>query len=142
MFGGDSKSSPSTQANTTNNYTSSTNVHDIGLTGQNAVDLAHALGSSSEHIAGAGFEFASHSLDRTATMFERTVNAQQSSLNGLTVLFQDIGQRVVAGAAGQPVPIQQLGPAANINPEIGGDSMMKWLTLAAVGVGVLALFKD
>jgi len=124
------KPKSSQQANTTNNYQESTTIGQVGLSGQNAVDLFSAASRSLNNITGvaesvsrAGFELVSNLGNQNAMV-----------LGGLTNATQDFSQRAIAAGTGQETPIQEIGPASGVND--------KTLLILGTVVAIVALYKD
>ena len=136
-------------ANTTNTSTSTTNVRDIGLTGQNATDALLYLNQTTyESLKGLnqsytntiekGFNFGAYALDSSAKVFNQTVSSANETLANITNAARDVAQRNINAGLSQSSPITQI-PAASSS---GGEKSNTWIYVAAGAVILFFFMKD
>lgn len=141
LFGGGNST---TQANTTNYNTSTTTTRDIGLTGQNAVDVIQAmLGSNvainqqntdffTNSLSGffqtvrennqGGYDFAGNAIRDTLSFADRTTARSAEQLANLTNATRDYVQRQLNTSSGQATPLNSIPAATSTVPVLTGSA--------------------
>jgi len=156
-----------TTSNTTNNYTTSTSLRDIGFTGEQGVAVLNTLTegvvrglasvvnasenntnqtrglltdivASSERSIDRSYEFSRNTVDQSAILFDRTASRTQDTLNGIINATRDFSQRAISASTGQDTPLQTLNAASNETSPIEPSGLSNPIVLAAI-IGAVAL---